>query len=404
LKSDTTLHGFLKFVCELRTAKNNFKPLAIMDAADDGSRQRSRSGVGFDMGVTESAGWMQAAGLVIAYLTVVGLAYFANAWYFSELAAPTVPESNVALWDFIGTSSAAAVDTYTRRVPGTKLLAFKGALVVNSHIADVLNAYADVKRTPDWVDLLKIMYTLPVEAVNSATVAAATTKKGLFSRWFGRQKGSSERKASTPSTGNNILADNPYQTMLSDVVYQYYELPWPVAPRDFVFLRTINVYGSERSVTIRVASTMDSRRPPVDAGNTSTQSADGRALNKHTIRAESPFSDWLFQDLGAFCQELRTYGDHKSTAVSTTTEGNTGTKSGHQRSRASAKEAIRNPRRDSYYHDHRANVVKVCADLRRKESNSTSRNSGERRTYVEIEALVDNKGSLPAWFVNYVQR
>jgi hypothetical protein len=356
------------------------------------------------MVVTKSAGWVQAAGLVIAYLTVVGLAYFANTWYFGEPAAPTVPESNVARWDFIGTSGAAAVDTYTRRVPGTKLLAFKGALVVDYHIANVLNAYADVKRTPDWVDLLKIMYTLPVEAADSATVAATTTKKGLISRWFSRQKGSSEQKSSTPSTGNNILADNPYQSTLSDVVYQYYDLPWPVAPRDFVFLRTVNLYASERSVTIRVASTMDSRRPPVVAGNITTQSADGRALNKHTIRAESPFSDWLFQDLGAFCQELRTYDDGESTAASSTAEGNTGTKSGHQRSRVSAKETIRNPRRDSYYHDHRANVVKVCADLRRKNSNSTSGNSGERRTYVEIEALVDNKGSLPAWFVNYVQR
>jgi hypothetical protein len=375
-----------------------------MDAAEDGSRQRSRSGVGSDMSVTKSTGWMQAAGLVVAYLAIVALAYFVNSRYFSQQTVPNAPDSNVTRWDYIGTSGAAAVDTYTRRVPGTKLLAFKGALVVDYHIADVLDAYADVKRTPDWVDLLKIMYALPVEAVDSATVATTTTKKGLLSRWFGRQKGSSERKASTTSTGNNILADNPYQAMLSDVVYQYYELPWPVAPRDFVFLRTVNLYSSERSITIRVASTTDSRRPLVDADNTSTQSAGDRALNKHTIRAESPFSDWLFQDLGAFCQELRTYGDDKSTAVSTTTEGNTGTKNGHSRSRGSAKEAVKNPRRGSYHHDHRANVVKVCADLRRKESNSTSGNSGKRRTYVEIEALVDNKGSLPAWFVNYVQR
>jgi hypothetical protein len=376
-----------------------------MDAADDGSRQRSRSGDGSEIGVTESAGLMQAAGLVIAYLTVVGLAYFANTWYFREPAAPTVPESNVTRWDYIGTSGAAAVDTYTRRVPGTKLLAFKGALVVDTHIADVLNAYADVKRTPDWVDLLKIMYTLPVEAVDSATGAAATTKKGLLSRWFGRRKGSPEQTASTPSTGNNILADNPYQAMLSDVVYQYYELPWPVAPRDFVFLRTVNLYSSERSVTIRVASTTDSRRPPVDADNTSTQSANGRALNKHTIRAESPFSDWLFQHFDAFCKELRTYDDDQSTAVLSTTEGNTGTKSGHSRSRVSGKEAVKNPRRDSYYHDHRANVVKVCAELlSNNNSNTVSGSSGKRRTYVEIEALVDNKGSLPAWSVNYVQR
>jgi hypothetical protein len=375
-----------------------------MDAADDGSRQQHLSGVGSELGETNSAGWMQPAGLLIAYLTVVGLAYFANTWYFVEQAVPTAPESNVTQWDYVGTSGAATVDTYTRRVPGTKLLAFKGALVVDYHIADVLDAYADVKRTPDWVDLLKIMYTLPVESVDSATVAAATTKKGLLNRWFSRRKGSCQQKSSTPSTGNNILADNPYQTVLSDVVYQYYELPWPVAPRDFVFLRTVNVYGSERSVTIRVASTMDSRRPPVDAGNASTQSANGRALNKHTIRAESPFSDWLFQDFDAFCQELRTYGDDKSTAVSTATEGNTGIKSGHSRSRAAGKEVIRNPRRESYYHDHRANVVEVCADLRRKDSNSTSGSSGKRRTYVEIEALVDNKGNLPAWFVNYVQR
>jgi hypothetical protein len=357
------------------------------------------------MSVTKSTGWMQAAGLVVAYLAIVVLAYFVNSRYFKQQTVPNAPDSKVTRWDYIGTSGAAAVDTYTRRVPGTKLLAFKGALVVDYHIADVLDAYADVKRTPDWVDLLKIMYTLPFEAVDSATVATTTAKKGLLSTWFGRRKGSSERKASTPSTGNNILADNPYQAMVSDVVYQYYELPWPVAPRDFVFLRTVNLYSSERSVTIRVASTEDSRRPPVVAGNTTTQSANGRALNKHTIRAESPFSDWLFQDLNEFCKELRAYDADQSTAVSTTTEGNTGTKSGPSRSMGSAKELIKNPRRDSYYHDHRANVAKVCAELlSNNNSNTVSGSSGKRRTYVEIEALVDNKGSLPAWFVNYVQR
>lgn len=351
--------------------------------------------------------WGQIIAIAVAYIAVIALCLFGNSIYFTSTDTILMAQQDIIEWDFIGTNSPAMVDTYIRKVPGTKLFAFKGAVVLDHHIVEVLNTYANVHTTTDWVDLLKIMETLPVALVDEASnrERKGEENKNFMRGWLGKLKRftTAPAKNTADRIGNNILAENPFQPTLSDVVYQYYQLPWPVAARDFLFRRTLRLYPKERSVTAQYVSVIDPRRPPVNlTSSSSSVPMQGRAISQSTIRAESPFTNWLFQDFDAYCADMRTYGDKGASAASTSTNDRDGDRTSS------------NPHRNSYFHDGKAHTVALCREAEVDTSAASSaacktgaggrRRGGGRRTYVEIEALVDNKGSLPAWFVNHVQR
>ena len=330
------------------------------------------------------ASWRIVVAGLVCYVGILILAVYNNRIFFGRDSVVSTPlyDSSAVMWEFIGTNSKAEVDTYVRKVPGGKLFAFKGAMVVDAHISDVLFTYGDTESTPAWVDLLQIMETFPIygdlkSIDNDNDDATKQNEKSLFGGFLGQLKKLGRKAPKEGVYANNILLDNPFQSIISDYVYQYYSLPWPVAPRDFLFRRDLHFYPAERSVASHSLSTEHVRRPPVASINsTDALVINGRSISKSTIRAESPFTNWLFQDLGAYCDAL-----HQTQRPSST-----------QNSAAKG----RNLHRQSYIHSPKAHTIAVCDDV--------GAATGRRRTYVEIEALVDNKGSLPAWFVNYVQR
>ena len=304
-------------------------------------------------------------------------------------------------WEFIGTSGAAQVDSYVRKVEGSKLFAFKGVVVIDEHISDVLKTFGSVSTTPEWADMLQVMETLPVvetstEQPSEGPTNVPTPKKNIFgSMWkkLIRPKMNNNADPSTVSDGDNILLQRPFTpsftktnlfgattsipaTNLSDIVYQYYILPWPIAPRDFLFHRDFCLYPASSTVTADYSSTHDARHP-LPSCFRPHRTPLGSPISKHTIRAESPFAHWVFQDLDAHCAQ------HKDS------------------------------RPDVKYHTQEAQICDELA-LQRAESTYLSDQASNdayleeqkriRRTFVSIETLVDNKGSLPPWVVNYVQR
>ena len=300
-------------------------------------------------------------------------------------------------WEFIGTSGAAQVDSYVRKVEGSKLFAFKGVVVIDEHISDVLKTFGSVSTTPEWADMLQVMETLPVvetstEQPSEGPTNVPTPKKNIFgSMWkkLIRPKMNNNADPSTVSDGDNILLHRPFTpaftktnlfgatttipaTNLSDIVYQYYILPWPIAPREFLFHRDFRLYPASSTVTADYSSVHDARHP-LPSPNRPHRTPLGAPISKHTIRAESPFAHWVFQDLDAHCAQ-------------------------HE-----------NGRQDVKYHTQEAQICDELALQRAESAFLSDQSTNEeqkriRRTFVSIETLVDNKGSLPPWVVNYVQR
>eukprot|EP01032_Pedospumella_encystans_P010029 gene10029-11754_t len=304
-------------------------------------------------------------------------------------------------WEFIGTSGAAQVDSYVRKVEGSKLFAFKGVVVIDEHISDVLQTFGSVSTTPEWADMLQVMETLPVfeastEQPLEGPINAPTPKKNIFGSMLNkliRPKKNIIADTRTMGDGDNILLHRPYTpattktnifgattnipaTNLSDIVYQYYILPWPIAPREFLFHRDFRLYPATSTVTADYSSIHDARHP-LPSPNRPHHTPLGAPISKHTIRAESPFAHWVFQDLDAHCAQYK------------------------------------NSRQGMKYHTQEAQICDELA-LQRAESAYLSDQASNyayveeqkrtKKTFVSIETLVDNKGSLPPWVVNYVQR
>ena len=175
------------------------------------------------------ASWrIMIAGLV-GYVGILVLAVYNNRVFFGRDSVVSTPlyESSAVMWEFIGTSSKAEVDTYVKKVPGGKLFAFKGAMVVDAHISDVLFTYGDTESTPAWVDLLQIMETFPISGDLKSIDNDASTeqnKKGMFGGFLGQLKKLGRKAPKEEVYANNILLDNPFKSIISDYVYQYLSL------------------------------------------------------------------------------------------------------------------------------------------------------------------------------------
>jgi hypothetical protein len=156
---------------------------------------------------------------------------------------------------------------------------------------------------------------------------------------------------------------------------QILEFPWPITARDILLQRIFSFDRQARKVAVNYRSVLDSRIPP----------------SKGLIRAESPSSLWQFR-------ALTPQGDGKG--------GDGAAEAGRKALRwlqgsAKAKEqrgggeGASSPA--SSYPTAAGPPGGGFAAMRHSPD-------GRPRTVVEIESLVDSKGSIPAWFINFMQK
>lgn len=108
------------------------------------------------------------------------------------------------------------VVSYRRAMADSKLLATRGVSTVSSHIARLLGVYLDATKATSWVNLLVQL---------------------------------DERKI----PGGHDAIER-----------QIYDMPWPVADREFVFKRTVTWDAAHKTVTVTYNSVDDARFPITD--------------------------------------------------------------------------------------------------------------------------------------------
>lgn len=117
-------------------------------------------------------------------------------------------------WETISTAD--AVEVARKTVEGSPLFAFRGEGVVAAPIAKVYATVVDNAHSHQWVDMLQPVATL----------------KGA---------GTDDR-----------------------VVYQHYDLPWPVQDRDYVLRMRTSLDPAAKVATVQFGSTTDPARPDQD--------------------------------------------------------------------------------------------------------------------------------------------
>lgn len=298
-------------------------------------------------------------------------------------------------WVFVGSTD--NIDTYMRTVPGSNLLAFKGAAIVDLNVSQAFGTYMNASYTSNWVNLL--------ENMTSAATKISVKKKpsiSIFSLFF----------------------KEPKQSIFYDVIYQYFKFPWPLSPRDFVFSRSVEYDEKEKLINVAYTSISDSRFP----------------IKNHTVRAESPSTNWVFQNAINYCA-LSKYSDLVNNI--TKPSGNTSdmvlvVDKGNNQINGTVWKKMRNRLHDlrcklnkdsdnckmmvhvnhpSPYKKLYWRFVKraeVPVDINKKSAVDAAcenliekykkRVSLPTQTYIEIEGVVDYKGNIPSWFLNYIQR
>lgn len=114
--------------------------------------------------------------------------------------------------------------TYVARVPGSNTLALRGETVVNEHIGRLYTAFLDTKSALDWVRFLSEVEELPP----LPTAAAADHRRS--------------------GAGGGVL-------------FQRFDMPWPVKDREVVLQRRIQVDKRSKKMTATYHSTDHPLRP-----------------------------------------------------------------------------------------------------------------------------------------------
>ncbi len=122
------------------------------------------------------------------------------------------PGARAGGWLLVGERD--GVTTWAQEVPGSALLGFRGRATVDLHVSRLVGAALDSTRAPQWVDLL---------------------------------------------AEQRILADDG----TTQVLYQRYDMAWPVADRDLVLRRTVHVDPRTHRTTIALQSVRHPDAPEV---------------------------------------------------------------------------------------------------------------------------------------------
>ncbi|CAM9455474.1 unnamed protein product [Choristocarpus tenellus] len=133
------------------------------------------------------------------------------------------------------------VRTLMHRVPGSHVIAFRGETVVDEHISQLYTAFLDTSLTLEWVRFL-------VEVKEHDI------------------KGSRRSKGVTAINGPHV-----------DLIYQKYDMPWPVRDRDIVLQRTIQIDKKAKSMHATYHSTEHPLHPVYET----------------VVRAQVHWTSWL---------------------------------------------------------------------------------------------------------------
>eukprot|EP01039_Chlorochromonas_danica_P001169 gene1169-1276_t len=287
-----------------------------------------------------------------------------------------------ANWTFVGQLD--GVDTFSRQIVGSKLLGFRGVMAIDLHISDVLGPFVNVSQSLEWVHVLKYVERLPV---------------------------------SNPITKQ----EEPF----IDHIYQILRLPWPITPRDILLRRRFLVNPDQKQITISYHSVEDDRVPELPG----------------MIRAFSPFTMWRFTVINEEEEEEEEdscSADPRKDVVSPTapsfTEQSAAKRSipWHKTLGSKAKaffakagDIIINKKDKKAKESHDNGFVRseepvpeaeqidadgFCSQSRSFTNVLDTSSAGVRgallkgKTLLEVESMVDSRGSISSWFINYMQR
>lgn len=325
--------------------------------------------------------------------------------------------SNSSDWEYIGTFN--TVETFIKTVEGSDLVAVKGILSLDGiHLSEVLGPFFDISISTQWVDLLQEAVRFDSLQPSKRHVDYTTYYRSLVGH-YPSNYAVDGRVLPLKSKLNSYDQRKGVPTVVGgteDVVYQRYSLPWPISPRDFVLSRRYHYDMNNKTVIVQYSSTVDARLPE----------------KTNVIRGHCEYTNWKFhmvyvnssRDSGEVCSVDKKMDNEEqskeSTPESISSAPKEHTRSNFRQRLVAIRQGVVNAskkvvcvlffRIKHFKFCKNGNISETAARIVEtntvtEEATSIHRNCGESvKLVIELESFVDNKGTLPEWLVNYIQR
>ena len=126
-------------------------------------------------------------------------------------------------WKLVGTSATTpTVRTYQKPFPGTKLVAFRGIVILDTHISQAMGLFCDFTLSYQWVDMLQ-----SIQALSSNSNSSSTSN----------DHHTTHQDMELNEDGNAVDYMDCRPHGATDVVHQVVKLPWPLSNREIVLQR-----------------------------------------------------------------------------------------------------------------------------------------------------------------------
>lgn len=273
---------------------------------------------------------------------------------------------NAGTWNFRGEKN--GLKTFSKAVPGSPVMALRGTGVLNMHVSTAVGTFLDAYRCYLWVDMLDLMTEMDydpktvVSAQKSAAVdgiASGASKgkskgsgvKGIFGKLMGSKSGSTDRssKPEVYDVGSSDLSKDLAKKAMT---------------------KSENSWGRK-----------------------------GCLVDKNKLAPKSQFKwrDLVYQRLKLpwpiYPRELLIWRDWHFDEREKTV-----------RMTYKSVEDERVPHTPGYI---RAEATHMLWHFEKRPAKAVINAAGlteyQDQTYVEVECFVDSKGSIPPWFINYLQ-
>ena len=340
-------------------------------------------------------------------------------------------------WKLVSESSSGSkVRTYMKPFPGTKLVAFKGVALLDVHISRAMGLFCDFNMSYEWVDMLDSIKAYPLLNKQQPNLQSKSLKCQSKPFQITDGNGNTTNTYSTTesefciddittleSTITNKNIDHNFMDCRphgqSDLVHQTLKLPWPIASRE-ILLRRDWEYTSPITKTLGNSDiSRESREENSTFASLSSSSSSINLKNDDNLLLgdESSTSDSTYVTMG--CSVTVRYHSVEDDRIPLK-DGSKGVN----------KQSGGNINKNGNNNGNGKIIVRAISphtlwkfeavSLNTSKSNSTS-NKGEDKNYktteeddcsirksthtrVLVEVIVDSRGSIPQWLINYVQR
>lgn len=302
-------------------------------------------------------------------------------WQSTPVVSRGEIDFNAGVWQYRGEKN--GLKTFSKAVPGSALLALRGTGVLNMHVSTAVGTFLDANRCYLWVDMLDLMYEMLYDP-----------KTAIYSSGQGTGGDAEERFDEAQSAVKK--ADGTKRKSKTNAIKGLF--------KKFTGARDYGTKGATKGVDASIVSVeiSDLSKDLAKEAMKRRENSWSREISQIRKRGLPSRSDFKFRDL--VYQRLKLPWPISPRELLIRRDWHFDEKDKKVLMKYKSIEDKRVSHTKGFI---RAEAAHMLWQFEKRPPKAVVNAAGLTeyidQTYVEVECFVDSKGSIPAWFINYLQ-